>query len=112
MQPHSRAAAPALLLSLVLALCMHACDAVKLKFATQECMEYELHMYTAFYGSYVALPDANNHLAQYMLTITAPSSTKVWRCLGCWVVASTRLLHALDCDTCNRAQRSATSHCQ
>lgn len=80
MQPHSRAA---LLLSLVLALCMHACDAVKLKFATQECMEYELHMYTAFYGSYVALPDANNHLAQYMLTITAPSSTKVWRCLGC-----------------------------
>lgn len=103
MQPHSRAV---LLLSLVLALCMHACDAVKLKFATQECMEYELHMYTAFYGSYVALPDANNHLAQYMLTITAPSSTKVCRCQGYEVLgllaASASLTHLQQ----NSAQRN------
>ena len=113
MQPHSRAAAPALLLSLVLALCLHACEAVKLKFATQECMEYELHMYTAFYGSYVALPDANNHLAQYMLTITAPSSTKVCRCQGYGLLAaSASLMSHLQQNSAQRNESLPMTHQQ
>lgn len=30
---------------------------IKLKFRYEECMQYDLNMYEAFYGSFVALPD-------------------------------------------------------
>jgi hypothetical protein len=58
-------------------------EAVKLKFRQEECLTYNVNMYNAFYGSFVAMPDAYGQTASYTLVIKAPSGVKV-RCRGAW----------------------------
>lgn len=70
--------APAMALMLLLA-CMAAPSvAVKLKFATRECVSHTLQAQQRFWGSFVSLPDQHGLRRLYRLSITSPSGAQVY----------------------------------
>jgi hypothetical protein len=75
----------ALLLLSILALLTAPSQAIKLKFATEECMVYTFNQYEYFYGSYVAmLPKSasGSAAAKYDLHVTAPSGQSLYEVTG------------------------------
>ncbi|GAX77065.1 hypothetical protein CEUSTIGMA_g4511.t1 [Chlamydomonas eustigma] len=58
--------------------CWSTAEALKLKFRSEECMQYHFDMYQPFYGSYVSLPDMYGFIARYNLEIHSPSGNLVY----------------------------------
>lgn len=66
------------LLILLLACMASPSVAIKLKFATRECLTQTLQAQQRFWGSFVSLPDQHGIQRPYRLTITSPSGAQVY----------------------------------
>lgn len=81
---HAPAAAPSLpLLAALLLLLPTLTPAIKLKFATEECMVYTFNQYEYFYGSFVAMPPkGSTQTHKYDLLVSAPSGAALYEVHG------------------------------
>jgi hypothetical protein len=68
---------PAVLLML-LACMARPSAALKLKFATRECLTHTLQAQQRFWGSYVSMPDLYSLRRLYRLSITSPNGTQLY----------------------------------